>query len=159
MSFTNKVLVIIIIIIIIIISTSSSSSSSSSSSIIIIIIIIISSSSSSSSSNSSSSTGPWSHRYIGVPLYPHKISCLLMRIKYMIIHSNFWDKKKILPTDLQGNYGPSLGEFSNTSYGVVGAERVKELKTPKSKFKVYKSLNWNENQIQNLVEFQEPYKS
>ena len=35
-------------------------------------------------------------------------------------------KNKILPTSLQGNYGDSLGEFSNTSYhyGVVGAERV-----------------------------------
>ena len=34
-------------------------------------------------------------------------------------------KNKILPTCLQGNYGDSLGEFSNTSYGVVVAESVK----------------------------------
>ena len=33
-------------------------------------------------------------------------------------------KNKPLPTCLQGNYGDSLGEFSSTSYGVVGAERV-----------------------------------
>ena len=36
----------------------------------------------------------------------------------------------ILPTSLQGNYGDSLGEFSNASYGVVGADRVKGV-TPK----------------------------
>ena len=34
-------------------------------------------------------------------------------------------KNKILPTQLQGNSADSLGEFSNTSYGVFGAERVK----------------------------------
>ena len=33
-------------------------------------------------------------------------------------------KNKILPSNLQGNYGDSLGEFSNTSYGVVVAEKV-----------------------------------
>ena len=33
-------------------------------------------------------------------------------------------KNKILPTCLQGNYGDSLGEFSNTSYGAFEAERV-----------------------------------
>ena len=33
-------------------------------------------------------------------------------------------KNKILQTCLQGNYRDSLGEFSNTSYGVFGAERV-----------------------------------
>ena len=33
-------------------------------------------------------------------------------------------KNKILPSCLHGNYGDNLGEFSNTSYGVVGAERV-----------------------------------
>ena len=27
-----------------------------------------------------------------------------------------------LPTSLQGNYKDSLGEFSDVSYGVVGAE-------------------------------------
>ena len=31
---------------------------------------------------------------------------------------------KILPTCLQGNYGDSLGEFSNMSYGMFRAERV-----------------------------------
>ena len=36
----------------------------------------------------------------------------------MIIHRNLTKmKNKILPTCLQGNYGDSLGEFSNTSYG------------------------------------------
>ena len=34
-------------------------------------------------------------------------------------------KNKILPICLRGNYGDSLGEFSNKSYGVVGAESVK----------------------------------
>ena len=34
-------------------------------------------------------------------------------------------KNQILPTCLQGNHRDSLGEFSNTSYGVIGAERVK----------------------------------
>ena len=39
----------------------------------------------------------------------------------MIIHCNFSKmKNKILPICLQGNYG----EFSNTSHGVVGAERI-----------------------------------
>ena len=33
-------------------------------------------------------------------------------------------KNKILPTCLQGNYGDSLGELINASYGKVGAERV-----------------------------------
>ena len=47
----------------------------------------------------------------------------------MIIHSILSKtKNKILPTSLQGNYGNSLGEFSNTSYGVFGAERVKGLR-------------------------------
>ena len=36
--------------------------------------------------------------------YPHKISCLVMRIKQMIIHSNLSKMKdKILLTCLQGN--------------------------------------------------------
>ena len=44
----------------------------------------------------------------------------------MIIHNNLSKmKNKILPTCLQGNYRDSLGEFSNVSYGVVGAEKVK----------------------------------
>ena len=43
----------------------------------------------------------------------------------MIIHRKLPKmKNKILPTCLQGNYGDSLGEFINTSDGVVGAERV-----------------------------------
>ena len=37
-------------------------------------------------------------------------------------------KNKILPTCLRGNYRDSLGEFSNTSCGVFGAERVKQEK-------------------------------
>ena len=42
----------------------------------------------------------------------------------MIINSTLSKmKNKILPTCLQGNYRDSLGEFSNTSYGVFGAER------------------------------------
>ena len=32
-------------------------------------------------------------------------------------------KNKILPACLQGNYGDSLGEFSNTSYGIFWAVR------------------------------------
>ena len=43
----------------------------------------------------------------------------------MIIQSNLSKmKNKILTTCLQGNYRDSLGEFSNTSYGVFGTERV-----------------------------------
>ena len=46
----------------------------------------------------------------------------------MIIHSNLSEiKSKILPTCLQGKYRHSLGEFSKTSYGVLGTERVKAL--------------------------------
>ena len=46
----------------------------------------------------------------------------------MIIHSNLSKmKNKFLPTCLQGNYRDSLGEFSNTSYGTLEAERVKGL--------------------------------
>ena len=57
--------------------------------------------------------------------YPHKISCLVMRIKLLIIHSNLFKlKNKIFPTCLQGNYRERLGEFSITSYGVIEAERV-----------------------------------
>ena len=49
-----------------------------------------------------------------------------MRIKQMIIHNNLSEmKNRILPTCLRGNYRNSLGEFSNTSCGVFGAERVK----------------------------------
>ena len=50
-----------------------------------------------------------------------------MRIKQMIIHSNLSDmKNKTLQTCLQGNYRDSLGEFSNTSYDLFGAERAKQ---------------------------------
>ena len=48
-----------------------------------------------------------------------------MRVKKMVIHINVINysktKNKTLPTCLQGNYRDSLGEFSNTSYGVFGA--------------------------------------
>ena len=50
-----------------------------------------------------------------------KRCCLVVIIKQMVSDlSNMTDK--ILPTCLQGNYRYSLGEFSNTSYGVFGAE-------------------------------------
>ena len=46
-----------------------------------------------------------------------------MRIKQLIIYTNLSEmKNKILPTCLQGNYRYSLGEFSNTSYGMFGDE-------------------------------------
>ena len=44
----------------------------------------------------------------------------------MILHSNLFEmKSQILLTCLQGNYRDSLGELSNASYGVFGAEKVK----------------------------------
>ena len=44
-----------------------------------------------------------------------------MGIKQLIIHNNLSQmKNKILPTCLQANYRDSLGEFSNTEYGVLG---------------------------------------
>ena len=44
----------------------------------------------------------------------------------MIIQNNLSKiKNEILPACLQGNYIYSLGELSNTSYDVFGAERVK----------------------------------
>ena len=49
----------------------------------------------------------------------------------MIIHRKLSKmKNKIFPTCLQGNYGDSLGEFSNMSYmyGMFGADRVKVVK-------------------------------
>ena len=59
--------------------------------------------------------------------FPHKISCLVMRIKQMIIHSNLSEmKNKILQTCLQGYNRNSLGEVNNNSYGIFGADRVKE---------------------------------
>ena len=36
-------------------------------------------------------------------------------------------KNQILSTFLQGNYKDSLGEFSNTSYGVFGASVLHSL--------------------------------
>ena len=47
----------------------------------------------------------------------------------MIIHSCnlFKMKNLILPACLHGNYRDSLGEFSNTSYFVFGAEMLKVL--------------------------------
>ena len=52
--------------------------------------------------------------------YPHKLCCLIMRIKQMIILQQYVlkMKNKILPTCLEGNYRDSLGEFSNTSWCV-----------------------------------------
>ena len=50
----------------------------------------------------------------------------MIRIKQIIIHSNLAKmKNKIVPTCLQRNYRYSLGEFSNTSYGVFGATGLK----------------------------------
>ena len=55
--------------------------------------------------------------------YPHNISCLVMRIKQMIIHSYLSKmKNRILPNCL---YRGSLGwEFGNTSYDVFGNQTV-----------------------------------
>ena len=51
-----------------------------------------------------------------------------MRIKQMLVHSNLSKmKNKFLPTCLEENYRDSLGEFRNTSYGTLEAERVKGL--------------------------------
>ena len=58
--------------------------------------------------------------------YRHKLSCLVMRTMQMIIQSNLSEmENKILPTCLQRKYRDSLGEFSNTSYGVFGVERAR----------------------------------
>ena len=58
--------------------------------------------------------------------YPYKTGCLVMRIKQMIVHSNVSKmKNKILPACLQGKCRDSLGEFSNTSYGVLGLTKLK----------------------------------
>ena len=80
--------------------------------------------------------------------YPHKTSCLVKRIKQMIINSNFIKTiNKILPTFLQGCYGDNLEEFSNTSYGVFEAERITFLlyivrlqETPKLEYQIGKSM-------------------
>ena len=54
------------------------------------------------------------------------ITCLVLRIKQLIIYSNLSKmKNNLVPTCLQRNYRDSLGEFSNTSYGVFGADTVK----------------------------------
>ena len=43
----------------------------------------------------------------------------------MIVHSNVSNmKNKVLPTFLQGKCRDSLGEFSNTSYGVLGVNKT-----------------------------------
>ena len=48
-----------------------------------------------------------------------------MRIKQVIMNNNLSKmKNQILPTCLQVNYRNSLGEFSNTSCGMIGAESV-----------------------------------
>ena len=48
-----------------------------------------------------------------------------MRIKQLIIqHYLSKMKNNILLTRLQGNCRDILGDFSNRSYGVIGAERV-----------------------------------
>ena len=58
--------------------------------------------------------------------YPHKIGCLRMRIKQMIIHSNLYKmKNKIPPTCLQRNYRDRLGEFSNMPCGAFGQRSLK----------------------------------
>ena len=45
-----------------------------------------------------------------------------MRVKNLVIHRKLSKmKNKILPACLYGNYGDSLGEFSNTSHGVFGS--------------------------------------
>ena len=60
----------------------------------------------------------------------------------MIIHRKLSKmKNKILPTCLQGNCGDSLGEFSNTSYGIVGAERVK---LQEHSLQIHGAKLWNE---------------
>ena len=72
---------------------------------------------------SSSSLSVWK---FSIYYYQHKISCLAIRIKQMIIHSNLPQMtNQTLPTCLQGDYRDGLGEFSNASYGVFGAERVR----------------------------------
>ena len=56
--------------------------------------------------------------------YTHRICCLVMRTKQMIIQSSLSKmKNKILPTCSQGNYRGTLGDFSNLSHGVFGAQR------------------------------------
>ena len=54
--------------------------------------------------------------------YPHKIDCLVMRIKQMIIQNNWSEmENKTLPNCLQWNYRDSLGTFSSAVYGVFRA--------------------------------------
>ena len=64
----------------------------------------------------------------------------------MIIHSNLSKmKNKFLPTCLQGNNRDSLGEFSNTSHGELGAGRV----TVSHKIQ---DKNWDNNIYEDLCE-------
>ena len=60
-------------------------------------------------------------------------------------------KDKILPTCLQVNCGDSLGEFSNRSYGVLGAE-IKGEQQAVLKVCAQLHLNWPifKNLIKNL---------
>ena len=61
--------------------------------------------------------------------YLYKISCLVMKIRQMIIHNNLSKMKiKILPTCLKGNNRDSLGEFGNISHGVLTAEGLSDIK-------------------------------
>ena len=51
-----------------------------------------------------------------------------MRIKQVILNSNLSQmKNKILPICLQGNYGDSLGEFSNVSKVCLGLKGLTDL--------------------------------
>ena len=64
------------------------------------------------------------YQYVNSPyIIPHKVSCFVMRIKQMIIHSNLFEmKNEVLPTFLQGIRLGSSEEFSITSFGVFGVE-------------------------------------
>ena len=76
---------------------------------------------------------------------PHKRSCLVKRIKQLIIHSNLSKiKDKILPTCFQGNYRDSLGEFSNTSSGMFGSKSVKLIIKIKAYIIPHVLLRWVE---------------
>ena len=59
-----------------------------------------------------------------------KIGCLVMRIKQKIIHNTLSKmKNQIVPTYMyvQGNHEDSLGEISNMSQDMFGAERSKDI--------------------------------
>ena len=74
---------------------------------------------------------------------------MVMRIKQVVIHDCSLSKMKnnILLNCLQGNYRNSLGEFSNTSYGVLHNRHDAEVskpdeltKTKKRQLPIIKSL-------------------